>query len=205
VTVTFGVLAGLAFALRTGTAGGTLQEAAGGAHASARAHAPAPTPGRQVGIVVDAAGEPLVSVAVLRSDLAAVLTRTGADGAWSAPCGTDLLFAAYAPTTRDGVVRERSPGAGNYAWRRLPQNCGQQERVVLQPGGVLVGVARPGTDVRAKRIIGVTDLVSELGPVFVARVGADGSWRIDGLDTGRYLLPNGRAVDVKEGRITRVG
>jgi hypothetical protein len=156
-------------------------------------------PDLQYGRVTDAAGAPLAGIAVLRSDLTAVLTRSAADGSWSAPCGTVLLFAAYAPSTRGGPVRERSPGAGNVAWRRLREHCGQRATVVLPVGGVLTGRATPGADVRVQRVRGSSREVPAVGPVFVTRVRPDGTWRIEGLDTGRYLLPGGRTVDVREG------
>jgi hypothetical protein len=151
------------------------------------------------GRVVDASGQPVARVAVLRADLAKVLTRTGADGGFSVPCGGDLIVAAYAPTVRGGVVRERSPGAGNYAWRHVRATCGQRLEVVLPPGGVVLGRGRPGTDLRLERVRGGTTDVLPAGPVFVTRVLPDGSWRVEGLDTGRYRLPTGKLVDVREG------
>lgn len=172
-------------------------QVAGGGH-----HTPAPV--RQLGQVVDASGRPLASIAVLRADLRAVLTRSGADGSWRAPCGTDLLLASYAPTTRGGPVRERSPGAGNHAWRRVREHCGESVRVVMPVGAVLTGRGRPSTDVLVQRVRGSSTEVAAVGPVFVTRVGADGTWRIEGLDTGRYRLANGRVVDLREGSTTRL-
>ena len=180
---------------RSGAGGDTLQQLAGGGSEQSP-----PPPAQQTGVAVDEAGRPLASIAVLRSDLTAVLTRTGPDGTWTAPCGTGLLLAAYAPTTRAGVVRERSPGAGNHAWRRLPEHCGESVRTVLPVGAALTGHGRPGQDIRVQRVRGGTEQVDPLGPVFVTRVQPDGSWRVEGLDTGRYLLAGGRTVDVREGQ-----
>lgn len=186
------VAAATSMLLSGSTPSDVLQAARGGDSSPA-------APSVQLGRVVDAAGQPLPDIAVLRADLTAVLTRSRADGTWSAPCGTELVFAAYAPTTRGGPVRERSPGAGNVAWRRLREHCGQSATVVLPVGGVLLGRGTPGADVRVQRVRGSSREVPELGPVFVTRVRPDGTWRVEGLDTGRYLLPGGRTVDVREG------
>ncbi|MDP9436698.1 MAG: hypothetical protein M3P93_16540 [Actinomycetota bacterium] len=106
---------------------------------------------------------------------------------------------AYAPSVRGGRVRERSPGAGNHAWRRVLEHCGMSRLVVLAPGGVVTGRGTPGADVRLQRVQGPGPDVLEAGPVFVTRVRPDGTWRVEGLDTGRYALPGG-LVDVREGR-----
>jgi hypothetical protein len=180
-----------------GRAHDILQVAVGGGN-GASAAAPA-----QRGLVVDEAGQPVASIAVLRADLSRVLTRTRSDGTWSAPCGSDLLLAPYAPATRGGLVRERSPGAGNHAWRRVREHCGDSVRVVMPAGAVVTGRGTPGQDVRVQRLRGTSTEVPAVGPVFVTRVLPDGSWRIEGLDTGRYLLPSGRMVDVREGRTFR--
>jgi hypothetical protein len=161
-------------------------------------------PDRLSATVVDLDGKPVPRVAVLSADLSKVLTRTGQDGGFDVPCGRDLLVAAYAPTVRGGVVRERSPGAGNYAWRRIALPCGRRVDVVLPPGGAVVGRGTPGEDVRLERARGGTTEVLPAGPVFVTRVRPDGTWRVEGLDTGRYRLPSGGVVDVREGATVTV-
>ncbi|HVE73567.1 MAG TPA: hypothetical protein VNA30_00530 [Mycobacteriales bacterium] len=157
-------------------------------------------PGRLSGRAIDETGRPLARVAVLRENLTAVLTRTAADGTWSVPCGSNLILAAYAPTTRGGAVRERSPGVGNHAWRRVAIDCGAFVRVVLPTGAVVLGRGTPGADVRLERARGRSTDVLPVGPVFVTRVRPDGTWRMEGLDTGRYRLSDGRVVDAREGR-----
>jgi hypothetical protein len=154
---------------------------------------------RLSGRVLDSAGQPVARVAVLRGDLSKVLTRTASDGGFSVPCSGDLVVAAYAPTVRGGAVRERSPGAGNYAWRHVRPTCGQPLDIVLPAGGVVVGRGRAGSDVRLERVKGGTTEVLPAGPVFVTRVLPDGTWRVEGLDTGRYRLPAGTLIDVREG------
>lgn len=163
-------------------------------------------PGRVTGRVVDATGRPLARIAVLPADLSRVLTRTRADGTFSVRCGTDLLLAPYAPATRDAAARERSPGAADVAWRRVPAQgrCGERLALRLGPGGAVAGRGQPGAEVRVARTAGATGLVRPDGPVFATRVGPDGTWRVEGLDTGRYLLPDGALVDVREGATTRV-
>lgn len=159
-------------------------------------------PGRLSGVVSDRDGRALARIAVLPTDLGNVLTRTDAQGRYSVPCGTDLLLAAYAPAPAGVPVRERSPGAADVAWRQVGTSgrCGERIDVVLPPGGAVEGRGAPGSEVLLSRALGSSDRVLRRGPVFAARVRRDGRWRVAGLDTGRYLLPDGRPVDVKEGR-----
>ncbi len=169
----------------------------------ARPDPSAAVPDRVSGRVTDRAGRPLVRVAVLPTDLSRVLTRTDADGRYAVPCGSDLLLAAYAPARDDAPVAERSPGVADVAWRQVPAagRCGQRVDVVLAPGGAVEGRAEPGVDVLLRRAVGGSGRVLPRGPVFATRVRDDGTWRVEGLDTGRYLL-DGRAVDVREGATT---
>jgi hypothetical protein len=156
------------------------------------------------GRVVDEQGQPVPGLAVLPADLSEVLTRTDEDGRWSVPCAGAVVLSAYAPTTRDGDVRERSPGAGNYAWRRMPERCGELLETVAPEGAVAQGLGTPGQDVRLARVQGDTTAVLPVGPVFVTRVSADGSWRIEGLDTGRYRVDERSIVDLREGQTVTV-
>lgn len=172
------------------------------------------TPGEGVaademgGSVVDSRGQPVAGIAVLDDGLTQVLTRTAPDGTWTVPCIGPVVLAPYAPTTKNGPVRERSPGAGNYGWRRVPERCGERVELVLREGAVLRGEGRPGEDVRVERVQGQTRNVLPQGPVFVTRVREDATWAIEGLDTGRYRLPSGTVVDLREGQsvlVTRDG
>lgn len=162
-------------------------------------------PGRVSGTVTGPDGRPLARVAVLPVDLSRVLTRTDEQGRYAVPCGTDLLLAGYAPSALDEPVRERSPGAVDAAWRqvRARDRCGERVDVVLPPGGAVEGRGRPGEDLLLRRAVGATSQVLARGPVFATRVRPDGSWRVEGLDTGRYLLPDGTPVDVRQGATTR--
>ena len=171
----------------------------------AEAPTPVSSPARPpyAGIVTDRAGHPLAGIAVLSADLTAVLTRTDRSGGYYVRCDTALLLAAYAPTLHDGPVRERSPGAGNYGWRHIVQPCGRVLSVVLAPGGVVTGHGRPGADVRLERLVGATGVLpGAAGPVFVTRVRPDGTWRMEGLDTGAYRLAGKQIVHVHQGRAT---
>lgn len=170
------------------------------------ARPPGVGPGVVAGRVTDPQGRPLARVAVLPTDLSLVLTRTGPDGSFRAPCGGDLLLAAYAPSARGAAVRERSPGPVDVAWRRLPTagRCGERLEVVLPPGGAVEGTGAPGSDVLLQRARGTSAEVLPLGPVFATRVPPDGGWRVEGLDTGRYLTADGTAVDVVQGRTARL-
>jgi hypothetical protein len=168
---------------------------------------PGGVPGRVTGQVRDENGLPLTRIAVLPSDLSRVLTRTDADGGYDVPCGVDLVFAAYAPSTPAGRTFERSPGAGNHAWRRIAAHdaCGRLVDVRMPTGGVIVGhttdPAKLGTVVRAMRVsAGGTD-PAPAGPDFAGLVQPDGTLRIEGLDKGRYLIEGsaGLVVDVTEG------
>jgi hypothetical protein len=119
---------------------------------------PGGIPDRVSGHVTDERGLPLTRIAVLPSDLSVVLTRTDAQGRYDVACGSDLVFAAYAPTTPTSTNLERSPGAGNHAWRRVAAvaACGRVLDIRMSPGGVIVGrtsdPTRRGTVVRAMRV-----------------------------------------------------
>ncbi|MCU1693444.1 MAG: hypothetical protein JWM64_2535, partial [Frankiales bacterium] len=181
----------------------------GGPRESLQLAAPDPSaavPDRVSGRVTDTAGRPLARVAVLPTDLSRVLTRTDETGRYVVRCGTDLVLAPYAPSPDAGPVVERSPGVADVAWRqvRAVGRCGERVDVVLVPGGAVEGAGRPGEQVLLRRAVGATDRVLPRGPVFATRVRADGRWRVEGLDTGRYLL-DGRPVDVREGRTTQTG
>jgi hypothetical protein len=165
---------------------------------------------RLAGEVVDQEGNPLPRIAVLPADLSEVLTRADSMGRFEVPCTAELLLAPYAPSTRDGRTRERSPGAADVAWRRVDTvgSCGERVRIVLGPGGAVEGrvtADRPARDVRLLRVQGAGPEVLPEGPAFATRVRADGSWRIEGLDTGRYLVEGtDRLVDVRAGDVTRL-
>jgi hypothetical protein len=169
---------------------------------------PGGIPDRVSGQVVDEHGRPLTRIAVLPSDLSRVLTRTDAQGLYAVPCGTDLVFAGYAPSTPAGRTFERSPGAGNHAWRRIAAHnaCGRIVDVGMPPGGVIVAhttdPAKRGTLLRAMRVSAGGTQPAAAGPDFAALVQADGTVRIEGLDTGRYLIEGnpGLVVDVTEGK-----
>ena len=168
---------------------------------------PGGLPDRVSGQVVDERGTPIARIAVLPSDLSRVLTRTDSRGRYDVPCGTDLVFAAYAPTTPTARVFERSPGAGNHAWRRLATHnaCGRLVDVRMPAGGVIVArtadPTRRGTVLRAMRVSAGGTQAAAAGPDFAGLVQPDGTLRIEGLDTGRYLIEgSGLVVDVVEGR-----
>jgi hypothetical protein len=170
---------------------------------------PGGVPGRVTGQVQDETGAPLVRIAVLPSDLSRVLTRTDAAGRYDVPCGVDLVFAAYAPSTPVGRTFERSPGAGNHAWRRVATQdaCGRVVDVRMPTGGVIVGHAGdPGTVVRAMRVAAGGTVPAPAGPDFAGLVQGDGTVRIEGLDRGRYVIEGspGLVVDVTEGATTDV-
>jgi hypothetical protein len=161
---------------------------------------------------VDENGRPLTRIAVLPSDLSRVLTRTDAQGQYDVACGVDLVFAAYAPSTPTSRTFERSPGAGNHAWRRIPAHdaCGRIVDVRMPAGGVITGhtsdPAKRGTLVRAMRVSGGGTEPAAGGPDFAGLVQPDGSLRIEGLDTGRYLIEGrpGFVVDVTEGKTIEI-
>ncbi|MCW2778676.1 MAG: hypothetical protein JWN17_2401 [Frankiales bacterium] len=159
-------------------------------------------PGRVTGRVSDPSGRPLGRIAVLPNDLSRVLTRTDADGRFLVPCVGELVLAPYAPSAVGAPVTERAPGAGDHAWRRVRGRCGGRTDVVLAAGAVVTGRGTPGTDVHLARVRNGTAEVAPGGPVFTSRVLPDGTWRVDGLDTGRYRLDDGRLVDAKQGRTT---
>ncbi len=184
------------------------------APAAPAAPAPAPVAGRIVGVVLDRSGRPLAGIRVLPRELGELLDRTDVDGRFSAPCRNELLLASYVPSRRDDPILERSPGAADVAWRRLPTAtaCGTVVSVVLPPGGVVEGrvaVDLAGQDVRLVRLVDAGPQSRPEGPVFASRVRADGTWRVDGLDTGRYRVqstgvgPADELVDVREGAVTR--
>lgn len=158
------------------------------------------------GVVVDGAGRPLERIAVLPSDASRVLTRTGPDGVFEVACTAGLVLAPYAPSAPSAAVVERSPGAGNLAWRRLvvAEDCGGVVRVALLQGGVVEGTVPGSTGPAEVRLLRLPGTATEPGPgslVFATRVGEDGRWRIEGLDTGRYRLGHtGQLVDVGVGR-----
>jgi hypothetical protein len=173
---------------------------------------PGGIPGRVSGHVTDEAGAPLARIAVLPGDLSRVLTRTDSQGGYDVPCGTDLVFAAYAPSTPTGRTFEHSPGAGNHAWRRVAAHnaCGRVVDVGMPAGGVIVGHSddptRRGTVVRAMRVSAGGTTPAPAGPDFAGVVQADGTVRIEGLDKGRYVIEGspGLVVDVTEGRTVDV-
>jgi hypothetical protein len=173
---------------------------------------PGGIPDRVTGQVRDENGAPLSRVAVLPSDLSRVLTRTDTSGRYDVACGTDLVFAAYAPSTPSGRTFERSPGAGNHAWRRIATHdaCGRIVDVRMPTGGVITAhtddPAKRGTLVRAMRVSGGGTDPAAGGPDFAGLVQADGSLRIEGLDTGRYLIEGrpGFVVDVTEGQTIEI-
>lgn len=179
--------------------------AAGGGSSVERLQGELAAPGRAIaadalgGVALDVRGQPVPDLAVLDAQLTRVLTRTAPDGTWVVPCESSVVLAPYAPTTRDAPARERSPGAGNYAWRRVPKRCGERIELVLPQGAVLRGEGEPGEDVRVERVQGSSRTVLPEGPVFVTRVRADRTWVVEGLDTGRYRLPSGTMVDLREG------
>jgi hypothetical protein len=154
----------------------------------------------------------LTRIAVLPSDLSVVLTRTDTQGRYDVACGADLVFAAYAPTTPRSTNLEHSPGAGNYAWRRVAAvaACGRVLDIRMSPGGVIVGrssdPARRGTVIRAMRVSAGGTRPAPAGPDFAGVVQPDGTVRIVGLDTGRYLVEGtaGLVVDVTEGRTVEI-
>jgi hypothetical protein len=164
------------------------------------------------GAVTDTDGAPLARIAVLPGDLSRVLTRTDARGRYSVACGTDLVFAAYAPSTPTGRTFERSPGAGNHAWRRVAavEVCGRLLDVRMPAGGVIVGrttdPAKRGAVVRALRVSAGGTQPAPGGPDFAGLVQPDGTLRIEGLDRGRYLIEGsaGLVVDVTEGKTVQV-
>jgi hypothetical protein len=173
---------------------------------------PGGIPDRVSGQVRDESGLPLTRIAVLPSDLSRVLTRTDAQGRYDVACGTDLVFASYAPSTPAGRTFERSPGAGNHAWRRIAARTasGRVLDVRMPAGGVIVGhtndPAKRGTAVRAMRVSAGGTQPALGGPDFAALVQPDGTFRIEGLDRGRYLIEGspGLIVDVTEGRTVDV-
>jgi hypothetical protein len=173
---------------------------------------PGGIPDRVSGQVVDENGRPLTRIAVLPSDLSRVLTRTDAQGQYDVACGVDLVFAAYAPSTPTSRTFERSPGAGNHAWRRIPAHdaCGRIVDVRMPAGGVITGhtsdPAKRGTLVRAMRVSGGGTEPAAGGPDFAGLVQPDGSLRIEGLDTGRYLIEGrpGFVIDVTEGKTIEI-
>jgi hypothetical protein len=174
------------------------------------AGSPVPAPDVVRGVVVDPAGGPLRGIAVLPADSSRVLTRTGADGVFEVPCGPALVLAPYAPAAVGAAVTERSPGAGNVAWRRLATAtaCGTVLPVRLVPGGAVEGSSVPAgvEEVRLVRLPGAALAPGPQSLVFVTRVRADGSWRVEGLDTGRYRVEHsGRLVDVTAGRAVALG
>jgi hypothetical protein len=168
--------------------------------------------GRVVGQVLDETGAPLTRIAVLPSDLSRVLTRTDTSGRYDVACGTDLVFAAYAPSTPASRTLERSPGAGNHAWRRVATHnaCGRIVDIRMAAGGVITGhtndPSKRGTLVRAMRVSGGSVQPAPGGPDFAGIVQADGTLRIVGLDTGRYLIDGrpGFVVDVTEGKTIEI-
>jgi hypothetical protein len=123
-----------------------------------------------------------------------------------------LVFAAYAPSTPSGRIFERSPGAGNHAWRRIAAHdaCGRLVDVRMPTGGVIVGVttdpAKRGTVVRAMRVSAGGMEAAPAGPDFAGLVQPDGTVRIEGLDKGRYLIEGfpGLVVDVTEGKTAEI-
>jgi hypothetical protein len=173
---------------------------------------PGGIPGRVSGQVVDENGRPLTRIAVLPNDLSRVLTRTDAQGRYVVACGVDLVFAAYAPSTPTSRTFERSPGAGNHAWRRVASAnaCGRVLDIRMPAGGVITGhtpdLAKRGTLVRAMRVAGGGIEPAVAGPDFAGLVQSDGSLRIEGLDTGRYLIEGrpGFVVDVTEGKTIEI-
>jgi hypothetical protein len=173
---------------------------------------PGGIPDRVSGQVVDENGQPLTRIAVLPSDLSRVLTRTDINGGYDVPCGTDLVFAAYAPSTPSGRTFERSPGAGNHAWRRIAAHdaCGRLVDIRLPAGGVIIGhttdPAKRGTIVRAMRVSAGGTAPAPDGPDFAGLVQPDGTVRIEGLDKGRYLIEGspGLVVDVTEGKTVEI-
>jgi hypothetical protein len=174
--------------------------------------APGGIPGRIIGRALDASGVPLARIAVLPTDLSRVLTRTDASGRYDVGCGVNLVFAAYAPSAPTSRTFERSPGAGNHAWRRVLTHdaCGRIVDVRMPPGGVIVGhvtdPAKRGSLVRAMRVSGGGTDPAPGGPDFAGLVQPDGTVRIEGLDKGRYLIEGSRGlvIDVREGQTVDV-
>lgn len=155
------------------------------------------------GVVTDLAGRPLAGIAVLPSDVSTVLARTSEDGAFEVACVASLVVAPYAPSAPGGPVVERSPGSGNVGWRRISSApaCGGVLRLSLLQGGAVEGSAPDLDQVQLTRLPGAAAVPGPGSLVFTTRVGADGRWRVDGLDTGRYRVEHtGRLVDVGVGR-----
>jgi hypothetical protein len=154
----------------------------------------------------------------MSGDLQSLLGRTDADGAFSVPCSSGLVFAAYAfgPNVWSGSTArpvEDSPGVGNYAFRDRPTgDCGSRISVVMPAGGVVEGHADadPGRQVWLSRVTQHGEYADGTGRFggFTATVRPDGTYRIEGLATGQYSIDSSYEgfpdeatfVDVHEGK-----
>ncbi len=163
-------------------------------------------PGVLRGVVTGPAGAALVGIAVLPADSRRVAARTGAGGFFEISCQGSVVVASYAPSPVGGEVFERSPGVGNYGWQRVNTAalCGQVVTVRLLTGGAVEGRLDPIPVARMVRLTRLPGGATTPGPgslVFVARLAPDGSFRVEGLDTGRYRVEEtGELLDVGVGR-----
>lgn len=174
-------------------------------------------PGQVTGVVSDEQHRPLANVRLMSLDLLRVLGRTRADGSFSASCrGLVLAPYAFGKEFSPGARRdaEPSPGLGNYAFRTLSAGlCGRRVAVTLPTGGVVEGRAdaRAGQTVVLSRVVGGNDAdgTKRFG-AFETTVREDGTYRIEGLATGRYSIESSYEgfpdeatfVDVHEGRMS---